>query len=171
MNQNQRIIRSTRWLLQIETGHVYTYTPEIAKKSGMREITEDEKNLILAEQNDRKKTLAQRQGIIPRQASQIPEAIEEDEEDPGDVKRDNPFIDEVLKANQDIQTATTVTPEEIPLWNPQADPEVAKINSMSSKNQVEGYILEKYGESVANENELPRMKQDAIEIIRKNRLS
>ena len=125
----------TRYLLQTRDNYVYVWTETLAaKKAEFREISEEE-------------ALERIKNYNPKEVEEEVEEVEEVDEPKHIVPEapPEPTKEEALSDMSDM------------------DDEVLLIRKMRSKNDVEAYMLERYGEDVDRSKTLSELKNMALE--------
>lgn len=168
-----------KYLRQLKSGHIYIWTPELAKRKDMvpLEAQSAEKRIQalqqkLAEQQTRIESMRAPDGSIKQdedamQAAELAKRLTELEAQSAALDKQEREVmegitDEDAATNLKEKLSNTVSEEEIAEAQKKEamdnDPEIMEIRGMRTKNQVEEYVLREYGEEIDRRKTVPELK-------------
>lgn len=165
-----------KYLRQVGSGHIYSWTPALAKRSDMVVYDEDTATIRIeqlkrriAEMGERKKNRGT-SGVNTNKAM-IDQAIElsrleSQVEQLEDEERVTDEADALAEAKGEIKTeGKTLTAEDIAEEERQkkidSDVQVRKIRAMTDKDDIEAYMLEAFGENIDRRRSTESLKEYA----------
>lgn len=168
-------IESERYLRQLGSGHIYHWTPTLAKRKDM---------VIYDPELAKSRIEALNQRLADEKAQQTPEAIAEHQKAMADAQQDAHIITDLeqqLERSREIERAEIenlekgqdIKPEEKIMSDQDielerrdkilaTDPHIKNIMGMTSKNQVEAYVLQEFGEDLDRRKSLGDLKNYAL---------